>query len=338
MQQALLTEAVLRGRVRCGVCLRRCTIAPGRRGFCRTRENRDGKLVTLIDNLVSALACDPIEKKPLYHFYPGTVVCSLGTLGCSFSCPGCQNWQISQHDLVEHDASVSLLTPEDAVRVAQAHRAHGICWTYNEPAIWLEHTLPAARRAKQAGLYTAYVTNGTATREHLDMIGPYLDAYRVDIKAFSREGYRAIAGFANYEEILDSARYARERWDMHVECVTNVTPTINDDDATLAGIAGWIAGTLGVDTPWHVTRFHPYRGFAHLPSTPLARIDRAVELGRAAGLRYIYVGNVPGDDRQDTLCPSCGHTVIRRHGFAVAAMDLRNGQCPQCTTPIAGRW
>jgi len=338
MIEALLYEKLDNDRARCNVCQWRCVIAPEKRGACSTRENRDGTLYTLIYDQVSSANLDPIEKKPLYHFHPGTPVFSLGTLGCSFSCPGCQNWQISQREPRETDPMLTRMTPAEAVEMAERAGAEGICWTYNEPAIWLEHTLEGARLAKEAGLYTAYVTNGTATREQLDLIGPYLDAYRVDIKAFSREGYKTIAGFANYEGILDSTQYAKERWGMHVECVTNVTPTINDSDDMLRGIAEWIASALGPDTPWHVTRFFPYQGFDHLPATPLERLDRAGEIGREAGLQHIYVGNVPGDPRQDTRCPACGHTVIRRRGFSVAHLDLVHGACPRCKTAIAGRW
>ena len=337
MREALLYEQQENQRVRCHVCLRECVIAAGKRGFCCTRENRGGRLYTLIDDQVSAASLDPIEKKPLYHFHPGTPVYSLGTLGCSFACPGCQNAQISQRAPLEDDPALSRLTAAQAVESAMRLGAAGICWTYNDPAIWIEHTLEGARLAKTRGLYTAYVTNGTATRAHLDLIGPYLDAYRVDIKAFSRAGYRTISGFAHFEQILENTRYAHDRWGMHVECVTNVTPTVNDSDEALRGIARWIAAELGVDTPWHVTRFHPSESFSHLPPTPAERLDRAYALGREEGLRYVYVGNVPGDPRQHTMCPGCGKPVIQRRGFQVATMALANGACAHCGTSIAGR-
>lgn len=338
MKDALLTEPLDHGYLRCHVCQRRCTIAPGHRGACRTRENVDGRLSSLIADRVSSACLDPIEKKPLYHFLPGTLVYSLGALGCSFTCPGCQNWQLSQRAPLAEDPALTSLPPAAAVATAVRLGAAGMCWTYNEPAIWLEYTLECARLAKHSGLYTAYVTNGTATREHLDLIGPYLDAYRVDIKGSSPASYRAVSGWGGYEGILDSTQYARTRWQMHVECVTNVTPTVNDSDEELRGIARWIATALGPETPWHVTRFHPYEGFAHLPVTPLKRLDRAYALGQEAGLRHIYVGNVPGDPRQDTRCPGCGDTVIQRHGYTVVQEALRPGTCPRCGMEIAGRW
>jgi len=337
MKEAILYEQLDDHRVRCQVCLWRCVVRPGERGRCRTRENRDGRLYSLIYDRVSSACVDPIEKKPLYHFHPGTLVYSLGTLGCSFACPGCQNWQISQRTPLADDPSLALLPPAIAVKEALRARAAGICWTYNDPAIWLEHTLEGARAAKEQGLYTVYVTNGTATREHLDLIGPYLDAYRVDIKAFSPAAYKTVSGFANVQQILDGVQYAYERFGMHIECVTNVTPTVNDSEEELRGIARWIAA-LSVDIPWHITRFHPYEGFAHLPSTPMASMDRAYRIGQEEGLRYLYVGNVPGDPRQDTHCPGCGHPVIRRHGFTVTSIEIADGACPKCHTPIAGRW
>lgn len=338
MHEALLYDKTADRGVQCRVCLRHCVIPPGGRGYCRTRENIDGTLYTLIYDRVSAVCLDPIEKKPLYHFYPGSRVLSLGSLGCSFRCPGCQNWHISQQAPAADAPSLSVLSPGDAVREAVRRQAAGICWTYNDPAIWLEHTLEGARAARAAGLYTAYVTNGTATREHLDRIGPFLDAYRVDIKAMSAKAYRAISGFADYPRVLEGVAYARERWGMHVECVTNITPTVNDSDTELRAIARWIASSLGADVPWHITRFHPCEGFAHLPPTPLERLEQAYVIGREEGLQYIYVGNVPGDARQQTCCPGCGRSLVRRNGFSVVQMEIRNSACPTCHTAIAGRW
>ncbi len=338
MKEAILYNQLDDRHVCCRACQLTCLIAPDARGACGTRMNHDGRLYTLIYDRVSAVNLDPIEKKPLYHFYPGTLVLSLGTLGCCFSCPGCQNWTLSRRAPLEEEPSLRVLPPAEAVEIAIRVGAAGICWTYNEPAIWPEHTTEAARLAKARGLYTAYVTNGMATRDHLDIIGPYLDAYRVDIKAFTREGYRKVAGYAAYEGILDGVVYAKERWGMHIECVTNVTPTVNDSEAELRGIARGIISALGPDTPWHVTRFHPHEGFAHLPATPLERLALARAIGMEEGLRYIYVGNVPDDDRQHTCCPVCGHTVISRSGFNATTSGLRDGACARCGTAITGRW
>jgi len=338
MKEALLYTTDANERAHCAVCIHRCAIAPGHCGMCGTRENRAGRLYTHIYDQVSAVQLDPIEKKPLYHFFPGSQVLSLGTYGCSFRCPGCQNWELSRRAPDESDATPRRITPQQAVQMAVTTGAAGICWTYNDPAIWIEHTLEAARLAREHGLYTAYVTNGTATREHLDLIGPYLDAYRVDIKACTPEAYRAISGVGDGTEIFAGVEYAKTRWGLHVECVTNVTPTINDSDEELRGIAHWIVTHLGPDTPWHLTRFHPYEGFAHLPATPLATLDRVYLLGQEAGLRFLYVGNVSGDPRQHTHCPHCAAVVVRRQGFTVTAMDIAEGKCPHCAAVIAGRF
>ncbi len=338
MKESLLYDQLEDQRVRCSVCVRRCVIAAGKRGFCGARENHEGLLYTLIDDLISAACVDPIEKKPLYHFHPGTAVFSLGSVGCSFACPGCQNAHLSRRFPASDAAQLSRLTPAQAVETAVQRGAAGCCWTYNEPAIWIEYTLECARLARERGLYTAYVTNGTATREHLDLIAPYLDAYRVDIKAFSQRGYAAVSGFGEFEKILELTRYAREQWGMHIECVTNVTPTVNDSDRELHGIAHWIADALDVDTPWHITRFHPCEGFAHLPATPPERLERAYAIGREEGLRYIYVGNMPGDPRQHTRCPACARILVERRSFSVTQNTLQHGACPHCGTLIAGRW
>ena len=338
LKAALLSEQLADDRVRCHVCQRRCTIAPGQRGYCGTRVNQQGTLFTLIYGQVSSACLDPIEKKPLYHFYPGTRVFSLGSVGCSFSCPGCQNWQLSRRSLRETGTILQRMTPAQAVQGALSVQAAGLCWTYNDPAIWVEYTLDCARLARQHGLYTAYVTNGTATREHLDVIAPYLDAYRVDIKAFSAASYRAIAGFADVQGIFDAVSYARNHWQLHVECVTNVTPTLNDSDEELRGIAGWIARTLGADTPWHVTRFFPHADFASLPVTPVERLARARTIAAEEGLRYVYLGNLARDDSRHTRCARCHRVLIMRDGYDSTRVLMTGGTCPQCGERLYGRW
>lgn len=307
--------------LRCDCCVRKCVISEGMHGICGTRVNINGALYSEIFGMVSAVSSDPIEKKPLYHFHPGKSIFSLGSMGCSLKCPGCQNWQISQ----DKSASSSLryLSPAEAVKTALNRGDAGICWTYNEPAIWLEYTLECAILAKKAGLFTAYITNGTATREHLDIIGEYLDAYRVDIKAANIETMIKLAGYNHPEIIMENTIYAQEKWKMHVECVTNITPTINDSPPELMKIAWWISSKLGADTPWHITRFYPQYELQNIPATPMTKIDSAYDIGKDAGLKYIYVGNVPGDKRQDTLCPQCGETIIKRHGFSVSG-DISN--------------
>jgi len=338
VKESLLAERLPGGRVRCNVCAVRCVISEGARGACRTRLNRGGTLYSLLYGRVSSACADPVEKKPLYHFHPGTRVLSMGTRGCNFRCPGCQNWDISHDSPDEFGRNLDQLDPVESARLAVRLGCEGICWTYNDPTIWLEHTLDAAREARRLGLYTAYVTNGYATPEHLELIGPHLTAWRVDLKAMSRSTSKKICGLARYEPVYEMTRLARHKYGMHVECVTNVTPTINDSEAELRDIARWIRTELGPDTPWHVTRFQPYLDLSHLPATPLKTLERIHEVGREEGLRFVYLGNVPGHPLENTYCPGCAALLIERHQYAVRRGVLADGRCPKCGTAIPGRW
>lgn len=336
LKESLLYDKLPGARVTCNVCAVRCVIPPGDRGACRTRLNEDGTLRTLLYGRVSSVAVDPVEKKPLYHLQPGSRILSMGTRGCNFRCPGCQNWEIS-HDAPD-GGNLQELDPVESVRLARQRGCQGIGWTYNDPTIWLEHTLEAMVAAGKAGLYSAYMTNGYATPEHMALIGPHLTAWRVDLKGFSRSTYKRVTGLARYEPAFEMTKLAAKTYGMHVECVTNVTPTINDDEATARGLASWIAEQLGPLTPWHVTRFHPYLDLSHLPSTPLRTLERFAEIGREEGLKYVYLGNVPGHPLEDTYCHGCGARVIRRNGFGVVDSLLMGAACPSCGTAIPGRF
>jgi pyruvate formate lyase activating enzyme len=291
------------------------------------RVNRDGKIFAMNYAEVSSMAPDHIEKKPLFHFFPGTYAFSLGTWGCNFHCKGCQNWEISCVDIPR--VSQQLL-PEREIELTKNYNCQGIAWTYNEPAIWLEYTLDSAKLAKKNNLYTVYVTNGYATPEALDAIGPWLDAWRVDVKGFTDAFYRQLAKIPHWRGILDVARRAKEKWHMHVEVVTNVIPTMNDDEEQLRSIASWIRDNLGELTPWHVTRFHPLHEFTHLSATPLATLERAHEIGKQAGLKFVYLGNVPGHDYENTMCYSCGKMVVRRIGYDTEVVGLDGSKCKFC--------
>lgn len=335
---ARLFKALPKGEVRCLACLRRCRIAIGKRGWCRTRENQGGRLISLIYGRVATLSLNPIEKKPVFHFLPGSRWLSVGSLGCNFRCPGCQNWELAHADLDRELNSLQYISPAALVRLARDRQAAGISWTFNEPTIWIEYILDTAPLAKQAGIFTNLVTNGALTQEALDALGPHLDVYRSDIKGFLGRTYMALANLPQYEEIFRAAERARHRWGMHVELVTNIIPGINDDEATLGGIARWIASRLGPDIPWHVTRFYPAFSFQDRPVTPLKTLLRAYNLGRDGGLRYCYLGNVPGHELENTYCPRCQTLLIRREIFEVLENRLQAGCCPQCGTPIPGRW
>lgn len=338
MKEAILYDKLENNKVRCNVCRHRCTIIPGKRGYCRTRLNRDGTLYTLIYNRVSSMSNNPIEKKPLFHFYPGTFYLSVGSLGCNFRCPGCQNWEISHAEIMDTGRGTKEMTPEESIRLALRYNCQGISWTFNEPAIWLEYTLEGAKLAKKKGLYTVYVTNGFITPEGLDQISPYLDAFRVDIKGFSEETYSKISSVRALSGVLDSARLAKHKYHMHIECVTNVTPDINDDEDELKRLAEWIRDELGPDTPWHVTRFYPYLDLSHLPPTPILKLERIRQIGFDAGLRYVYLGNVPGHPGNNTYCYNCGEMLIQREGLDVTLYRISDTKCPECGTVIYGRF
>lgn len=328
--QALLYEKLSDSRVRCNTCLWRCTIGSGKVGVCKMYQNRDGVLYNLNYAQVSSVAADPIEKKPLFHFFPGSLAFSLGGWGCNFHCQGCQNWEISCVDISDPERGSRAVQPQEVVELARRYHCQGIAWTYNEPTIWFEYTLDSARLAKESNLYTVYVTNGHMTPEALDTIGPYLDVWRVDVKGFSDSLYRNLARVAHWREILEVARRAKEKWDMHVEVVTNIIPTMNDDDQQLDGIAGWIRDNLGELTPWHVTRFYPNRYMMDLPPTPLSTIEHAYDIGRKAGLKFIYAGNVPGHRTESTYCYSCGRLIVERSGYQAKAVGLDGSKCKYC--------
>jgi len=327
MFEAVLYEKLSGSRVRCNVCQWRCVISPGKFGVCRMRQNRDGALYLLNYGEVSSAAADPIEKKPLFHFFPGSRAFSLGTWGCNFHCQHCQNWEIS---CVDKALDSQKLSPEKTIELTKRYGCRGIAWTYNEPTVWFEYTLDSAKLAKKEGLYTVYVTNGYITPEAMDTIGPYLDCWRVDIKGFSDAFYQKLARISRWRGILDVAKRAQDKWGMHVEVVTNIIPTMNDDEEQLEGIAEWIRDELGELTPWHVTRFYPYHHLAHLPPTPIASLEKAYDIGKKVGLHFIYLGNVPGHRSENTLCYSCGNLVISRFGYDAEMVGVDGTKCKFC--------
>ena len=330
MHEARLYEKLANSRVRCHTCQWRCTVNPNKFGVCRRYQNKDGALYNLNYAQVSSLAADPIEKKPLFHFHPGTLALSLGTWGCNFHCQDCQNWEISCQETPEPRRGTREIQPQLEIEMAKSHRCAGIAWTYNEPTIWFEYTLDSARLAKENDLYTVYVTNGYMTPEALDIIGPYLDAWRVDVKGFSDALYQKLAKISHWRGILEVAERAKEKWQMHIEVVTNIIPTMNDDDAQLEGIARWIRDRLGELTPWHVTRFHPNYHLQSLPPTPITTLERAYDIGKKAGLKFVYAGNVPGHKSESTYCYSCGKLNVERYGYQTNIVGLKGSRCKFC--------
>ncbi|MGB7060955.1 MAG: AmmeMemoRadiSam system radical SAM enzyme [Candidatus Zixiibacteriota bacterium] len=338
LKEALLYDSLPDRGVKCNICQRRCVIEPERIGYCHTRVNKGGKLYSLIYSKVSSSMISPIEKKPLFHFHPGSRWLSLGTLGCNFRCPGCQNWEIAHAKIDSNKSDLKSITPQEAVDLAKEHDCKGISWTYNEPTIWFEYTLDSAKLAKENGLLTNYVTNGFITPEALDMIGPYLDAFRVDIKGFSDACYKNICHVENFKGILDVTKRAKEKWGMWVEIVTNVTPGYNDDETQFRGIASWIKNDIGEFTPWHVTQFVPHLELSGVPATPVSTLVRAREIGMEEGLKYVYLGNVWGHPAENTYCHNCGKLLIERKGFYVSQRETKGGKCRYCHADIPGRF
>jgi pyruvate formate lyase activating enzyme len=332
--QAILSVEEPDGEVRCVACAHRCLVRPGRLGICRVRENRDGRLVSLVYGRAVATAVEPIEKKPLFHAWPGSLTYSIATRGCNFHCSFCQNWEIAQADREGFAPPSSALPPRSVVAAALAVRARSIAYTYVEPTVFIEYVVDSARLAHEAGLANVIVTNGYQTPEALDVLAPLIDAANVDLKAFDDRFYRRVCG-ARLAPVLATLVGLRRRG-VWIEVTTLVIPGLNDDPEGLAGLARWIAAELGPETPWHVSRFFPAYRLSSLAPTPLPTIRLAVEIGRDAGLRHVYAGNVGDLEGDETRCATCGEVLIRRHGFGITEDRLAAGGCPRCGAALAG--
>jgi len=332
IRPALLQEREGR-RVRCLTCERRCRLVEGGTGWCRTRRNIGGVLYTLSYGAVSSVSANPIEKKPLYHFHPGTDALTCGSWGCNFGCPWCQNWEISKEP---PPAAGPYTSPAAFVEEAVRLGCHGTSISFNEPTLSLEWSLEVFRLARASGLYNTFVTNGYMTPESLHLlIGAGLDAVNADVKGDAAAVRRHCKGI-DVEKVWHTCRLVRERG-VHLEVTTLIIPGVNDDGATLQKIAGRIVADLGPDVPWHVTAYCPAYRFA-APPTPLAVLERAWATGREAGLRFVYLGNVPGHPSDNTICPECGMVLIERWGLAILQNRLRDGSCRRCGNHIAGVW
>ena len=301
--------------------------------MCGVRRNVGGSLFATTYGKVTSVAVDPIEKKPVFHYRPGTRALSLGSVGCTMKCAHCQNWQISR---ASPDSFPGLqdLPPEDVPALAREYACEGVAFTYNEPVIWAEYVLDASRLCRDSGIYTVMVTNGYITEEGLDLIGDVIDVWRVDVKAPDDDTYRKLCKIPHVAPVLEMAVRAQERWDMHVEVVTNVVPGFNDSDESLTAIARWIVTELGPETPWHVTRFFPYLDLSHVPPTPVEKLRHARQIGFAEGLSFVYLGNVAEPGGEDTTCPECDSVAIRRRGYDVVSEELEGGACAECGHPL----
>ncbi len=333
MHGALFFKREDNNQVRCGLCRFRCLIKDGARGICGVRENQNGVLYSLVYGKICAEHVDPIEKKPLYHVLPGSRSFSIATAGCNFHCEHCQNYTISQ---ISPTAPVRGLkrSPTEIVEQAQNTQCHSISYTYTEPTVFYEFAFETAQLARKAGLKNIFVTNGYITKEALIPIAPFLDAANIDLKGFSEKFYREVV-HARLSEVLDSIIEYRKQG-IWIELTTLIIPGLNDAEAELKGIASFIMTHLGADTPWHVSQFYPTFKLTDRPRTPISTLQRAREIGLAAGLHYVYEGNVPGTGGENTLCPSCSALLIERYGFSVMRNRINKGKCPDCKTAIAG--
>lgn len=329
IKEAILYEKV-NERVRCSVCNRRCSIPEGGRGFCLTRENRNGKLYSLIYAAVSSAAVDPIEKKPLFHFYPGSFVYSLGTVGCNFRCKHCQNWNISQ--AVIDEAYTEDIPPEEAIETTKRYNCRSIAWTYNEPTIWLEYTLDCAKLAHKDNIKTVYVTNGYMTEETLELLSPLLDAANIDLKGMTDEFYKTVCS-AKLQPVLDSIKWMHDEG-IHIEVTNLIIPGYNDSEDELRALVRFMVDEVGVEVPLHFTRFYPHYKMQHLPPTPTETLLKAREIALEEGMRYVYVGNVPGLSEENTYCYNCGELLVQRYGFQINRLNLKKGRCPSCNAKI----
>ena len=334
--EALLYEQIGDGAVICGLCHHRCHIAEGRRGLCGVRENQAGRLISLVYGRLVSRGIDPIEKKPLFHFLPGSLSYSIATVGCNFRCLHCQNHQISQYPHTHGGAIAGeSFSPREVVEDAVGGGCASISYTYVEPTIFYEFALDCARLARDRGIQNVFVSNGYMTEAAARQIAPVLDAINIDLKAFSDDFYQRICK-ARLAPVLENIRllHGLGIW---VEVTTLIIPGLNDGEDELRDIARFLA-SVSVDLPWHVSAFRPAYKLTDRASTPAATLHRAREIGQSEGLRYVYEGNVFSPGGEDTLCPGCGTLLVGRVGFQSRIQGLRQGTCSSCGQAIAGVW
>jgi len=335
---AYLAKPLSDGAVQCRVCEHFCAIKSGQAGKCGVRRNYDGTLYLVVYGKAVAINVDPIEKKPLFHFLPRGDVLSIGTFGCNFRCSFCQNWEMAQkrdfdeeQDYLGQDAP-----PEALVNTCRQRGILMIAYTYNEPTVFFEYTYDTARLAHEQGIKNVYVSDGFMSRAALDMLAPYLDGINVDLKAFSEEFYREVCG-ARLEPVKRNIAYIARETDIWIEVTTLLIPDLNDGDDELRAMAAWLA-EVDAEMPWHVTAFRPAYKMLDRPPTSPRGLARAYEIGKEAGLHYVYVGNVRDADRESTFCPQCGQLLIHRCGYAVREVWPERGLCPRCGHVIPGVW
>jgi len=333
IRKAMFFEVLADQQVQCGLCAHACRIKSGKRGVCGVRENREGILYSLNYGMVVAENIDPIEKKPFFHLYPGSLSYSLATVGCNFRCRFCQNHEISQLPRETGDIVGRAVSAAEVVERAVRSGAKTIAYTYTEPTIFFEFAYDIARLAHERGIGNVFVTNGYMSRQAVDAIAPYLDAANVDLKSFREHFYREQCG-ARLQPVLDTIRRMKEL-EIWVEVTTLLIPGLNDSDEEIGGTADFLC-SVGAETPWHISRFHPRYQMLAERVTSVEEIRKAAGIGKARGLKYVYSGNVPGEAGENTLCSRCGNLLISRYGFHVERLNLRGSACPDCETPLEG--
>jgi pyruvate formate lyase activating enzyme len=334
VREALFFEKLEHKKIRCTLCPRECVIDDMERGYCGVRENQDGTYYTLVHSRPCTYHADPVEKKPLFHFFPGSLAFSIATAGCNVNCKFCQNWEISQAR-PEQIRSIHM-PPARVAEMAESYHCRSIAYTYSEPIIFYEYMVDAADAGHERGVRSVVVTGGYISPEPLKKLCTHVDAIKVDLKSFSEDFYKDIVN-GSLQPVLDGLVTMRAAG-VWTEIVYLVIPTLNDSDTELEGVSRWIRQNLGPDVPVHFTRFHPQYLIKNLPPTPVSTLDRAKEIADAEGLHYVYVGNVPGHPGESTYCPGCGRTVVSRTGYRIRSVDLTDGKCSHCSHKIAGVW
>ncbi len=321
-------------KIKCKLCPRECVIDDQERGYCGVRENRGGTYYTLVHSRVVTAHVDPIEKKPFFHFLPGTPAFSIATAGCNVNCKMCQNWEISQ--VRPEQVRSTYVPPQKVAALAQQYRCPSIAYTYSEPVIFYEYMLDCAEAAHAQGVKSVVVTGGYIHTDPLKQLCPHVDAIKVDLKAYSEKFYKEVVN-GELKPVLEAlvTIHKAGRWS---EIVYLVVPTLNDSDQEFKGLARWIKSELGPDVPLHLSRFHPEYLLKNLPPTPLETLERAKAIADAEGLHYVYIGNVPGHPAENTYCPKCRRVIVERTGYNIGPIEIKNGKCRYCQAPIPGVW
>ncbi len=324
------------GSVNCNLCRLNCRIIENKKGYCGVRLNKDGELYTLVYGKAVAESIDPIEKKPLYNFFPGSLSYSIATVGCNFDCKHCQNYHISKYPRQNNMIAGQNLAPEEIVKRAVQAGCKSIAYTYTEPTVFFEYALETSRLANAAGLKNIFVTNGYTSNAALDEISPYLDAANIDLKGFTEGFYKKIAG-VSLKGVLETIRHYKELG-IWIEITTLIIPGYNDDETGLRGIAEFIHDELGAYTPWHISAFYPTHELMDVPRTSPETIHKARKIGIEAGLQYVYEGNIRDSDGANTYCPACSKIVIKRCSFQLAEVNMKSDKCAFCGEKIAGQF